>query len=260
MYVDDIKVKKWAETVVNSVRLLSNMVTDTVERSTGGLTFVIGDTDRVLERSFFNKQHLLDEIPSEHRNINSPYFVNWLYANIKNIDGAIIVTEFGDVKGIGYVLPVGFKFSNDKVISDYITLHKLGSRHMSAINISIITNAVAVVASEELSIRIFHKGRPIKRLKPFVGLVASEEEEKLMDDSPLSRNINKAIGTIIYASDVGDELNSALIKSLKETPTKGDHLKLNDIVKPEVVKVDWEDKEHDKKDKEKDSRDDVMFQ
>ena len=178
---NDIKIE---DVVSQCLSILSGMVTGTVERVIGGTTFIIGDTDKILSMSHLTIDYdPIENIPKELRTVFNTPFRDYLYSHVKTMEGAIVVDENGYVVGTHRYLPIDFKYIEYPELVDYITRNQLGSRHISAITITFKTDAYAVVASEELAIRVFKNGLPIKQYLPRVILEDVPIEFKMLPDS-----------------------------------------------------------------------------
>ena len=129
-----------------------------VEHTSIGTLFVIGDEEEVLKRS---KPLILDPLalyPKEVKDIRDPN-VQGTIKELARLDGAFIISSDGSVLSAaryieastrGINLPMGF-----------------GSRHMAAASISKETDAVAVVVSQSDGVvRIFDDGELIGEILP----------------------------------------------------------------------------------------------
>ena len=122
-----------------------------------GTMFVVSDEANVLEHS---KCLILDPLihhPDEEKHITNPNMWETL-KELAQLDGAFIVSEHGivisaaryiDATARNIDLPLG-----------------LGSRHMAAASITLVTDAVAVVVSESSIVRIFDEGKIVAEIIP----------------------------------------------------------------------------------------------
>lgn len=124
-----------------------------------GTLFVVGDEERVLDRS---RCLILDPLaghPPAHKRI-SDRSIRETLKELAQLDGAFIVSADGvvlsacrfiDAATEGLALPLG-----------------LGSRHMAGASITRETEALAVVVSESSVVRIFHRGELQAEILPEV--------------------------------------------------------------------------------------------
>lgn len=122
-----------------------------------GTLFVIGDEERVRQRS---RALVLDPLfghPNEVKHISDPNMRETI-KEFAQLDGGFIVAEDGtvlsaaryfDSSSEGIELPLG-----------------LGSRHMAGASVSRNTEAVAVVVSESSVVRVFNDGELISEIIP----------------------------------------------------------------------------------------------
>ncbi len=115
-----------------------------------GTTFVLGDTDSVLE---YCEPLLLNPFhgyPPEQRNILE-VAVTETVKEFSTIDGAFIVRENGVVEAAGMFLRTEAR--------NVVIPRGLGARHKSAAAITALTKAVAVTVSESSgNVSVFHEG------------------------------------------------------------------------------------------------------
>lgn len=124
-----------------------------------GTLFIIGDEDRVLERS---RCLILDPLAGHSTDAKriSDRSIRETLKELAQLDGAFIVSgdgvvlsacRFIDAATEGLALPLG-----------------LGSRHMAGASITRETEALAVVVSESSVVRIFHRGELQAEILPEV--------------------------------------------------------------------------------------------
>jgi diadenylate cyclase len=116
-----------------------------------GTTFVIGDTEKVMQ---FSRQMIFNPFhgyPEEERNILNPQLRETL-KEFSVLDGAFVVRQDGVVLCAGRHLSAAIDPSVDLP-------RGLGSRHVAAAGITSVTQAVAIVISESTGdVRIFKDG------------------------------------------------------------------------------------------------------
>jgi len=116
-----------------------------------GTIFVLGKHDEVLKFSHPMVINPFQGYPEEERNILDPRLKETV-KEFATIDGAFVIREDGVILAAGRHLDA----SGDNV---EIPLG-LGSRHRAAAGITSLTNALAIVISEETGgVRIFHHGK-----------------------------------------------------------------------------------------------------
>lgn len=120
-------------------------------RKQAGTIFVLGKHDEVLKFSHPMVINPFQGYPEEERNILDPRLKETV-KEFATIDGAFVIREDGVILAAGRHLDA----SGDNV---EIPLG-LGSRHRAAAGITSLTNALAIVISEETGgVRIFHHGK-----------------------------------------------------------------------------------------------------
>lgn len=120
-------------------------------RKPAGTIFVLGKHDEVLKFSHPMVINPFQGYPEEERNILDPRLKETV-KEFATIDGAFVIREDGVILAAGRHLDA----SGDNV---EIPLG-LGSRHRAAAGITSLTNALAIVISEETGgVRIFHHGK-----------------------------------------------------------------------------------------------------
>lgn len=116
-----------------------------------GTTFVIGDTEKVIQfsrQTIFNPFH---GYPEEERNILNPQLRETL-KEFSVLDGAFVIRQDGVVLCAGRHLSAALDSTVDLP-------RGLGSRHVAAAGITSVTQAVAIVISESTGdVRIFKDG------------------------------------------------------------------------------------------------------
>lgn len=127
-----------------------------------GITFVISDSEAVLQRS---RPLILDPLwnhPGDKLNIESAD-MRETAKKLAQLDGAFVISDEGiflsatryiDASSKGVDLPLG-----------------LGSRHMAAASITKATRAVAIVVSESSVVRIFDNGELLAEIIPELWLL-----------------------------------------------------------------------------------------
>jgi len=118
-----------------------------------GALFIIGDMNRVLNRTTESVQNPLEGQADDKNNIK--HEENWnTIKEFAMLDGALILDKFGNPVAAGrYVI---FKDDSDIRVQD-----GLGGRHLAASYITDKTDAVAMVVASEGIIRIYNDGQNI---------------------------------------------------------------------------------------------------
>lgn len=125
-----------------------------------GTTFVIGDTDNVMQLSHQAVFNPFRGYPKRERIITRAEVVESI-KELAQLDGAFIISESNTV------LAAGRHLEARSIVTKQ--LKGLGSRHRAAAGITRITNAVAVVVSESSGrVTIFEKGRVVSSLEPVI--------------------------------------------------------------------------------------------
>lgn len=127
-----------------------------------GTMFVIGDEDRVLERS---RCLILDPLaghPREALTITDPN-VRETVKELAQVDGGFVVTADGHVVSAARYFTAS--------IDDLEPMLGLGTRHIAAASISRHTDALAVVVSESSVVRLFEDGRLTAEILPELWLL-----------------------------------------------------------------------------------------
>ncbi|MFW5907195.1 MAG: DNA integrity scanning protein DisA nucleotide-binding domain protein [Candidatus Natronoplasma sp.] len=134
-------------------RLGTKIVREGKEGFPAGALFIIGDMNRVLNKTTESVQNPLEGQADEQNNIKNKE--NWnTIKEFAMLDGALVLDKFGNPVAAGrYVM---FKDDSDVKVED-----GLGGRHLAASYISDKTNAVALVVSTEGTIRIYKDGENI---------------------------------------------------------------------------------------------------
>jgi DNA integrity scanning protein DisA with diadenylate cyclase activity len=122
-----------------------------------GSLFTVGDSDMVLARS---RPLIMDPValhPESARRITDPN-LRGTVKELAQLDGAFVISDQGivvaacrylDAMTAGVDIPLG-----------------LGSRHLAAASMTLLTNCVAIVVSETSVIRIFEGGLMIAEILP----------------------------------------------------------------------------------------------
>lgn len=126
-----------------------------------GTTFVIGDTEKVIQfsrQTIFNPFH---GYPEEERNILNPQLRETL-KEFSVLDGAFVIRQDGVVLCAGRHLSAALDSTVDLP-------RGLGSRHVAAAGITSVTQAVAIVISESTGdVRIFRDGAILMEIEKSV--------------------------------------------------------------------------------------------
>jgi diadenylate cyclase len=131
-----------------------------------GTLFVVGDVDRVLERS---RPLLLDPLyghAPELLDIRRPEFRETV-KELAQLDGAFVVDRSGTFVSAGRYVEV------DLANTDF--LPGLGTRHAAASSITSATKAVAVVVSQSSMVRVFAGGDVRAEIVPELFLLRREQ-------------------------------------------------------------------------------------
>jgi diadenylate cyclase len=124
-----------------------------------GALFVIGDSNKVMEKSRQLTLNPFQGYSEDEKNIMNPDVRHALHA-FAVLDGAFIVREDGVVVAAGRYL----NFDDEKELNVPLGL---GARHMAAAGISRDTEAIAIVVSQTSgSVRVFRSGKPALELAP----------------------------------------------------------------------------------------------
>lgn len=125
-----------------------------------GTTFVIGDTDNVMQLSHQAVFNPFRGYPKRERMITRSDVVESI-KELAQLDGAFIISESNTV------LAAGRHLEARSIVTKQ--LKGLGSRHRAAAGITRMTNAVAVVVSESSGkVTIFENGRVVSSLEPVI--------------------------------------------------------------------------------------------
>jgi diadenylate cyclase len=131
-----------------------------------GTLFVVGDVDRVLERS---RALLLDPLyghPPEALNVRLPEFRETV-KELAQLDGAFVVRDDGTFLAAGRFIEVDVADAANFVSG-------LGTRHAAAASISRRTNAFAVVVSQSSIVRVFADGELRAEILPELFLMSRQ--------------------------------------------------------------------------------------
>ena len=124
-----------------------------------GALFVIGDSNKVMEKSRQLTLNPFQGYSEDEKNIMNPDVRHALHA-FAVLDGAFIVREDGVVVAAGRYLNFGDEKDVDVPLG-------LGARHMAAAGISRDTEAIAIVVSQTSgSVRVFRRGKAALELAP----------------------------------------------------------------------------------------------
>jgi DNA integrity scanning protein DisA with diadenylate cyclase activity len=124
-----------------------------------GALFVVGDSNKVMEKSRQLTLNPFQGYSEDEKNIMNPDVRHALHA-FAVLDGAFIVREDGVVVAAGRYL----NFDDEKEVDVPLGL---GARHMAAAGISRDTEAIAIVVSQTSgSVRVFRRGKAALELAP----------------------------------------------------------------------------------------------
>jgi DNA integrity scanning protein DisA with diadenylate cyclase activity len=124
-----------------------------------GALFVVGDSNKVMEKSRQLTLNPFQGYSEDEKNIMNPDVRHALHA-FAVLDGAFIVREDGVVIAAGRYLNFGDEKEVDVPLG-------LGARHMAAAGISRDTEAIAIVVSQTSgSVRVFRRGKAALELAP----------------------------------------------------------------------------------------------
>ena len=125
-----------------------------------GTSFIVGDTEQVLENSHQAVFNPFKGYPKKERLITLPEVVESI-KELASLDGSIIITADGVVEAAGRHLDA------PSVVTKQ--LRGLGARHRAAAGMTRKTSAIAVVVSESTGkVTIFEKGRIVATLEPTI--------------------------------------------------------------------------------------------
>ncbi len=126
-----------------------------------GTTFVVGDSNKVMNFSHQAVFNPFKGYPKKERLINRPEVVESI-KELAKLDGAIIISEDGVVEAAGRHL------DTSRATTKF--LRGLGARHRAAAGITHKTDAISVVVSESSGrVTIFEKGKIVATLEPLIG-------------------------------------------------------------------------------------------
>ena len=154
-----------------------------------GTMFVIGDVDRVVERS---RPLILDPLyghAEELRDINRPDFRETV-KELAQLDGAFVVASRGTFVSAGRFIDVELTPEN--------FLPGLGTRHAAAASISAATNAIPVVVSQSSVVRVFADGEVRAEIIPELFLLSREQ---FFSRDPVVQRVPEAGLTMAVAQD-----------------------------------------------------------
>ncbi len=121
-----------------------------------GTIFVLGDHEKVLSLSRQMVMNPFRGYPEEERNILDKKLRETI-KEFSSIDGAFIIREDGIVIAAGRHLTASLEEELP---------HGLGSRHMAAAGITLVSNAISIVISESTgTVRIFKNGKTITSIE-----------------------------------------------------------------------------------------------
>jgi hypothetical protein len=130
------------------------------EGSAVGTSFVIGDSETVMNLSHQAVFNPFRGYPEDERAINRPDVVESI-KELAKLDGAFIITDRGTVLAAGRHLDARSDLSEQN--------KGFGSRHRAASGITAMSGAVSVVVSESTGrVTLFEKGRIVASLEPVI--------------------------------------------------------------------------------------------
>src|SRR5690348_10357413 len=127
-----------------------------------GTLFTLGDEQTVLAKS---RLLILDPLaghPQSTRHV-SDHNLRGTIKELAQLDGAFVVSHDGFVLSACRYL--------DAVASEVELPLGLGSRHIAAANMSVVTNAVGVVVSESAVVRLFCHGKLVGEIIPELWMI-----------------------------------------------------------------------------------------
>jgi hypothetical protein len=125
-----------------------------------GTTFVVGDTENVMNASHQAVFNPLKGYPEDERLITRSEVVESV-KELAKLDGAFVISSEGVVEAAGRHLDARSVMTKQ--------LRGLGSRHRAAAGISRMTRAVSVVVSESSGrVTVFEKGHIVASLEPVI--------------------------------------------------------------------------------------------
>lgn len=125
-----------------------------------GTTFVVGDTENVMNASHQAVFNPFKGYPGEERLITRPEVVESV-KELAKLDGAFVVSSEGVVEAAARHLDARSVMTKQ--------LRGLGSRHRAAAGVSRMTKAVSVVVSESSGrVTLFEKGHVVASLEPVI--------------------------------------------------------------------------------------------
>jgi DNA integrity scanning protein DisA with diadenylate cyclase activity len=147
-----------AEILRNVINLAISMGCEGREGRRIGTTFIIGDTEEVMKRSYQLVLNPFEGHPKEHRLITDQQ--NWeTIKGLAQLDGAFVIDEEGVIVSAGRYIDVDVK--------DVKLPKGFGGRHVSAAAITRETKAIAVTLSESGGeVRVFKDGDVVYETSP----------------------------------------------------------------------------------------------
>jgi len=177
------------ETVEALVELAVEIAREGREGRKIGTLFVIGDVERVLDRS---RPLLLDPLyghSSELLQVRDPAFRETA-KELAQLDGAFVVDDHGTFVSAG-------RFVNVDVSAAGNFIPGLGTRHAAAASITRETSAVTVVVSQSSVVRVFARGELRAEIIPELFLMS---RERFLTPAPDVRQVPDAGLTMAVAA------------------------------------------------------------
>jgi diadenylate cyclase len=177
------------ETVEAVVELGVELAREGREGRKIGTLFVIGDVDRVIDRS---RPLLLDPLyghSAELLQVRDPEFRETA-KELAQLDGAFVVDEHGTFVSAGRFVDVDVSAAGNFIPG-------LGTRHAAAASITRETGAVAVVVSQSSVVRVFANGELRAEIIPELFLMS---RERFLTPAPDVRQVPDAGLTMAVAA------------------------------------------------------------
>ncbi len=178
------------QTVEEVVELAVELAREGREGRKIGTLFVIGDVDRVLERS---RPLLLDPLfghAPELLHVGRPEFRETV-KELAQLDGAFVVGDDGTFASAG-------RFIDVDVTDPRNFIAGLGTRHAAAASVTRETGATAVVVSQSSVVRVFAEGELRAEIIPELFLMS---RERFLTRAPDVRQMPDAGLTMAVAGD-----------------------------------------------------------
>jgi diadenylate cyclase len=174
------------KTVEETLQLAVEVAREGREGRKIGTLFVVGDVERVLERS---RPLLLDPLyghPPELLQVSRPEFRETV-KELAQLDGAFLVDDDGTFAAAARYVDVA---------PGTPLLPGLGTRHAAAASISSETGAIPIVVSQSSVVRVYADGEIRAEIVPELFLLS---QEQLFTPSPAVRQVPEAGITVAVA-------------------------------------------------------------